>query len=113
MHTWSTGRVAYLRNVIFYEESITNGAMSGGAHPFIDPYQLCKASVDKFLDPRLELLEGTDDEETSDWSVGPTRVKFEESDDMEDVPIRPRHIVQPINRLIYLQSSWRRTKGTI
>ena len=119
MHTWSTGRVAYLRNVIFYEESITNGAMSGGAHPFIDPYQLCKASVDKFLDPRLELLEGTDDEprtddeETSDWTVGPTSVKFEESDDMEDVPIRPRHIVQPNNRLIYLQSSWRRTKGAI
>ena len=77
MHTWSTGRVAYLRNVIFYEESITNGAMSGGAHPFIDPYQVCKASVDKFLDPRLELLEGTDDkprtddEETSDWTVAP------------------------------------------
>ena len=119
MHTWSTGRVAYLRNVIFYEESITNGAMSGGAHPFIDPYQVCKASVDKFLDPWLELLEGTDDEprtddeETSDWTVGPTSVKFEESDDMEDVPIRPRHIVQPNNRLIYLQSSWRRTKGAI
>ena len=79
--------------------------MSGGAHPFIDPYQLCEASVDELLDPRLELLEGTDDEpgtddkETSDWTVGPTPVKFEESDDMEDVPIRPRRTVQPINRL--------------
>ena len=93
--------------------------MSGGAHPFIDPYQLCEASVDKLLDPRLELLEGTDDEprtddeETSDRTVGPTSVKFEESDDMEDIPIRPRRTVQPINRLIYLQSSWRRTKGAI
>ena len=116
---WSTGRVAHLRNVIFYEESITNRAMSDGAHPFIDPYQLCEASVDKMLDPRLKLLKGTDDannsndEETSDWTVGPKPVKFEESDDMEDVPIRPRHTVQPINRLIYLQSSWRRTKGAI
>ena len=93
--------------------------MSGGAHPFIDPYQLCKASVDKLLDPRLKLLKGTDDandsndEETSDWTVGPTSVKFVESDDMEDVPIRSRHIVQSINRLIYLQSSWRRTKEAI
>ena len=83
MLIWSTGRVAYLRNVIFYEESITNGEMSGGAHPFIDPYQLCEASVDKMLDPRLELLKGTDDEpgtddeETSDRTVGPAPVKFE------------------------------------
>ena len=93
--------------------------MSGGAHPFIDPYQLCEASVDELLDPRLELLEGTDDEpgtddkETSDRTVGPTPVKFEESDDMEDVPTRPRRTVHPINRPIYLHSSWRRTKGAI
>ena len=79
--------------------------MSGGAHPFIDPNQRYEASVDKMLDPRLELLEGTDDEpgtddeETSDQTVGPKPVKFEESDDMEDVPIRPRRTVQPINRL--------------
>ena len=59
------------------------------------------------LDPRLELLKGTDDEpdsddeETSDRTVGPKPVKFEESDDMNDVPIRPRRIVQPINRLTY------------
>ena len=40
--------------------------MSSGAHPFIDPYQLCEASVDELLDPRLELLEGTDDEPRTD-----------------------------------------------
>ena len=93
--------------------------MSGGAHPFIDPNQRYEASVDKMLDPRLELLKGTDDEpgtddeETSDRTVGPTPVKFEESDDMEDVPIRLRRTVQPINRLTYLRSYWRRTKGAI
>ena len=89
------------------------------ANPFIDTNKMYEASVDKILDPRLELLKGTDDEsgtddeETSDRMVGPAPVNFEASDDMEDVPIRPRHIVQPINRLIYLQSSWRRTKGAI
>ena len=57
--------------------------MSGGALPFIDPNQRYEASVDKMLDPRLELLKGTDDEpgtddeETSDWTVGPAPVKFE------------------------------------
>ena len=56
--------------------------MSGGAHPFIDPYQLCEASVDKMLDPRRELLKGTDDEpgtdveKTSDWTVGLAPVQF-------------------------------------
>ena len=104
---WSTGRVAHSRNVIFDEESITNGAMSGVANPYIDTNQYYEANVDKMLDPRLELLKGTDDEpdsddeETSDRTVGPIPVKFEESDDMEDVHIRPRRTVQPINRLTY------------
>ena len=63
--------------------------------PFIDPNQRYEASVDKMLDPRLELLKGTDDEpgtddeKTSDRTVGPTSVKFEESDDMEDIPSDP------------------------
>jgi hypothetical protein len=48
---WSTGRVAHSRNVIFDEESIPNGAMSGVANPFIDPNQRYEASVDKMLDP--------------------------------------------------------------
>jgi hypothetical protein len=57
------------------------------------------------LEPRLELLKGTDyepasdDEETSDRTVGSTPVYYEESDDMEDVLIRPRRTVHPINRL--------------
>ena len=51
---WSTGRVAHSRNVIFDEESITNGAMSGVANPYIDTNQYYEANVDKMLDPRLE-----------------------------------------------------------
>ena len=104
---WSTGRVAHSRNVIFDEESITNGAMSGVADPYIDTNQYYEANVDKMLDPRLELLKGTDDEpdsddeDTSDRTVGPIPVKFEESDDIHDFPIRPRRTVQPINRLTY------------
>ena len=53
------------------------------------------------LDLRLELLKGiddepdSDDEETSDRTVGPIPVKFEESDDIDDVPIRPRRTVHP------------------
>jgi hypothetical protein len=77
---WTTGRVAYSRNVILDEKSITNRAMSGVANPFIDTNQYYEASVDKMLDPRLELLKGTDnepasdDEETSDRTVDPTPV---------------------------------------
>ena len=59
---WSTGRVAHSRNVIFDEESITNGAMSGVANPYIVTNQYYEASVDKMLDLRLKLLKGTDDE---------------------------------------------------
>ena len=87
--------------MIFDEESITNGAMSGVANPYIDTNQHYEASVDKMLDPRLELLKGTDykPEETSDRTVDPTPVYYEESDDMEEVLIRPRRAVHPINRL--------------
>jgi Integrase core domain len=79
---WCTGRVAYSRNVIFDEEYITNGAMSGVANPFIKPNQQYKDSVDTMLNPRLELLKETDDEpdsddeETSDRTVGLVPVKF-------------------------------------
>ena len=79
--------------------------MSGVANPYIDTNKHCEASVDKMLDPLLELLKGTDnepasdDEETSDRTVDPTPVYYEESDDMEDVLIRPRRTVHPINRL--------------
>ena len=57
------------------------------------------------LDPRLELLKGTDyelasdDEDTSDRTVGSTPAYYEESDDMEEVLIRHRSAVHPINRL--------------
>ena len=57
--------------------------MSGLANPYIDTNQHYEASVDKMLDPRLELLKGTDyepasaDEETSDRTVGPTPVYYE------------------------------------
>ena len=80
--------------------------MSGVANPYIDTNQHYEASVDKMLDPLFELLKGTDyepasdDEETSDRTVDPTPVYYEESDDMEDVLIRPRRTVHPINRLI-------------
>ena len=79
----------------------------GVANPYIDTNQYYEANVDKMLDPRLELLKGTDDEpdsddeETSDRTIGPIPVKFEETDDMEDVPVRPRCTVHPINRLTY------------
>ena len=79
--------------------------MSGVANPYIDTNQHYEASVDKMLDPLLELLKGTDnepasdDEETSDRTVDPTPVYYEESDDMEDVLIRPRRTVHPLNRL--------------
>jgi len=75
--------------------------MSGVANPYIDTNQYYEASVDKMLDPLLELLKGTDnepasdDEETSDRTVDPTPVYYEESDDMEDVLIRPRRTVHP------------------
>ena len=81
--------------------------MYGVANPYIITNQYYEASVDKMLDPRLKLLKGTDDEpdsddeETFDRTVGPIPVKFEKSDDMDDVPIRPRRTVQPINRLNY------------
>jgi hypothetical protein len=93
--------------VIFDEKSITNGEMSGVANPFINTNQHYEASVDKMLDPRLELLKKTDDEpdsdddETWDRTDGSTPFKFEESDDMDDVPIRSRRTVQPINCLTY------------
>jgi hypothetical protein len=54
----------------------------------VNTNQQYDASVDKMLDPRLELLTetddepGSDDEETSDWTVGPTPVKLEEYDNM-------------------------------
>ena len=69
------------------------------ANPCIDTNQHYEASVDKMLDPRLELLKGTDDEpasdDESDRTIGPTPVYYEESDDMEDVLIRPRRTVHP------------------
>jgi hypothetical protein len=40
--------------------------MSGVANPYIDTNQYYEASVDKMLDPRLELLKGTDYEPASD-----------------------------------------------
>ena len=58
------------------------------ANPYIDTNQYYEENVDKMLDPRLELLKGTDDEpdsddeDTSDRTVGLIPVKFEESDDM-------------------------------
>jgi hypothetical protein len=52
--------------VIFDEESITNGAMSGAANPVIDTNQHFEACVDKMLNPRLELLKRTDYKPASD-----------------------------------------------
>ena len=75
--------------------------MSGVANPYIDSNQHYEASVDKMLDSLLELLKGTDDklasddEETSDRTVDPTPVYYDESNDMEDVLIRPRRTVHP------------------
>jgi hypothetical protein len=66
--------------VILDENSITNGSMSDVANPFIETNQYYEASVDKMLDPWLELLIETDyepasdDEERSDRSVDPTPV---------------------------------------
>ena len=57
----SIRKVASSKNTILDEKSITNGAMSGVANPYIDTNQHYEASVDKMLDPRLELLKGTND----------------------------------------------------
>jgi len=104
---WATGKVANSRNVVFDEEAITNGAMSGVANPYIVNNERYEEHVDRMLDPRIELLNGadddsdSDDDDTSPRNITPPDVKNEVFEEMDDVSPRPRRTVHPINRLNY------------
>jgi hypothetical protein len=104
---WATGKVANSRNVVFDEEAITNGAMSGVANPYVVNNEGYEEHVDRMLDPRIELLNGadddsdSDDDDTSPRNINPIHMKNEVSEEMDEVSPRPRRTVHPINRLTY------------
>ena len=106
---WSTGKTAETRNVVFDEETITNGAISGVANPFMVNSTDYNHNVDKMIDPRLELLTGDDDELDSD-DDDPTKssttrhVKVEDTYEESHGDIwssRLRHTVRQPDRLTY------------
>jgi len=63
---WATGKVANSRNVVFDEETITNGAMSGVTNPYVVNNKEYEEHVVRMLDLRIELLNRADDDSDSD-----------------------------------------------
>ena len=109
---WATKRIAETRNVIFDEQSIVHGAISGIANPFVSNEPEYVGAIDRLVDPRLQILAGGDDEsESEDDEPSRPRIQFnpikaprqELDDDLASgsVPSRPIRVSHPVNRLNY------------
>ena len=106
MLVWATKRIAETRNVIFDEQSIVHGAISGIANPFISNEPEYIGAINRLVDPRLQILAGGDDESESEddepfrphVQLNPIKAPRQELDDdlgSRSVPSRPIRVSHP------------------